>query len=50
MKPNRSLFSAGAALSGYHLSDALSWSLYWDGEFGKHFTDLNGGVELSYRF
>ncbi len=50
MKPNRNLFSAGAALSGYHKHDKLIWSLYWDGEFGEHFTDLNAGVELSYRF
>ncbi len=50
MKPNRSLFSPGAALTGYHMDDKLIWSLFYDGEFGKHFTDHNAGVEFSYRF
>lgn len=50
MNPHRSLFCAGAALTGYYKDDNLSWSIYWQGEWGAHYTDENAGLEISYRF
>lgn len=50
MNPHRSLFCAGAALTGYYKDDNVSWSVYWQGEWGAHYTDENAGLEISFRF
>ncbi len=48
--PDRSLFAPGLALTGMMLQDALTFDLYYDGEFTGGYSSNNFGGQVGYSF
>ncbi len=48
--PDRTLYHPAAGLTGAFCDDRLAFSVYYDGEFGHHYSDNAGTAELSWRF
>jgi outer membrane autotransporter protein len=48
--PDRTLYHPAAGLTGAFCDDRLAFSLYYDGEFGHHYSDNAGTAELSWKF
>jgi outer membrane autotransporter protein len=50
LNPDRTLFSPGISLMGLFFQEAMSFSISYDSEFGKHFRDQSVNVQLGYSF
>lgn len=50
MKPNRSLFGAGAGLTGLFLEERLAATLRYAGEFQGQYSDQNINLQIGYKF
>ena len=48
--PDRNLFSPGVSVTGAIFEDKLSFSAYYDGEFGSGFSENRYGGEVRYSF
>lgn len=48
--PNRSLVSTGVLASGTVLDDRLNLDLYYNGEFGSHYSDHSFGGQVRFGF
>ncbi|MBI2742688.1 MAG: autotransporter domain-containing protein [Chlamydiales bacterium] len=50
MKPNRSLFGAGAGLTTLFLEERMAATLRYNGEFQGQYSDQNVNFQLAYKF